>query len=88
MDAAGLINPLKFIASPPSIDDRVSGIYFFIKTQTSGTYPDLSFNYGQLLSVSQSGTVIQFLFPVTWECKIYYRLYLEGSWKPWKHLLG
>ena len=86
--AAGLIPSLKLIEAPSSIDDKVSGAYFFLRNQTSGTYPDLAFNYGQLLAISQAGTTFQFLFPVTWECKIYYRLYMEGAWKAWKILLG
>ena len=88
VDAAGLIPSLNLIEAPSSIDDKVSGAYFFLRNQTSGTYPDLAFNYGQLLAISQAGTTFQFLFPVTWECKIYYRLYMEGAWKAWKILLG
>ena len=83
---AGLINPIKAVSAPVSIDERKIGLYYFNKNTTTGTFPSLSFNYGLIFCLGISGIYNQFLLPTTYQAKIYHRVSYENTWREWKEI--
>ena len=83
---AGVISPLKIIQAPSSIDDTATGLYYFNKSSTTGTFPNLTFNFGLILCLKASGVCNQFLFPTTYQGKIFHRIRYESQWKDWKEI--